>query len=92
MKMDLNQIREMIDLIDREIAGLIAQRVKLIPEIAKLKIEQGIPRKVESREQAIMQKMDTYAEELGIDKVILHEIMSDLIHESHRIEKEIMEE
>ncbi|MFW5965104.1 MAG: chorismate mutase, partial [Natronomonas sp.] len=53
-EMDLDELREEIQTIDREIVELIAQRTYVAESIAAVKRQQGLPTTDESQEQAVM--------------------------------------
>jgi chorismate mutase len=55
-EMSLDELREEIQTIDREIVELIAQRTYVAETIAAVKREQGLPTTDEQQEQAVMDR------------------------------------
>jgi chorismate mutase/prephenate dehydrogenase len=88
--MDLTEIRKQLDQLDAEWLKIIAKRLTLIPEVAKFKIENNIPRYQPKREKEMIVVKRKLAEKLGVNPDLAEDILKLIIKESHRIEKEIM--
>ena len=77
-KLDLQKIREEIDIIDRELARLFEKRMDIVLKVAEYKRQNNLPVKDMAREEKILAKCETlvenkeYAEGL---KKILRDIM-----------------
>lgn len=77
-KLDLQKIREDIDIIDRELARLFEKRMDIVLKVAEYKKQNNLPVKDKAREEKILAKCETliknkeYAEGL---KKILRNIM-----------------
>lgn len=77
-KLDLQKIREDIDIIDRELACLFEKRMDIVLKVAEYKKQNNLPVKDKAREEKILAKCETlvknkeYAEGL---KKILRDIM-----------------
>lgn len=77
-KLDLQKIREDIDVIDRELARLFEKRMDIVLKVAEYKKQNNLPVKDKAREEKILAKCETlvknkeYAEGL---KKILRDIM-----------------
>nr|WP_262178784.1 MULTISPECIES: chorismate mutase [Halomicroarcula] len=65
--MSLDELREEIRTIDREIVEKIAQRTYVADTIAQVKAEQGLPTTDESQEQAVMDRAGENAEQFDVD-------------------------
>ncbi|PSP60961.1 chorismate mutase [Halobacteriales archaeon QH_8_67_36] len=66
-EMSLDELREEIRTIDREIVEKIAQRTYVADTIAQVKEEQGLPTTDESQEQAVMDRAGENAERFDVD-------------------------
>lgn len=66
-EMSLDELREEIRTIDREIVEKIAQRTYVADTIAQVKDEQGLPTTDEAQEQAVMDRAGENAEQFDVD-------------------------
>ena len=66
-EMSLEELREEIRTIDREIVEKIAQRTYVADTIAEVKDQQGLPTTDESQEQAVMDRAGENAERFDVD-------------------------
>ena len=66
-EMSLDELREEIRTIDREIVEKIAQRTYVADTIAEVKDQQGLPTTDESQEQAVMDRAGENAERFDVD-------------------------
>lgn len=66
-EMSLDELREEIETIDREIVEKIAQRTYVADTIAQVKAEQGLPTTDEDQEQAVMDRAGENAERFDVD-------------------------
>lgn len=57
MKLDLTQIRQEIDAIDKELVALLEQRMALVSQVAAFKKETGKPILDTAREEAVLDKV-----------------------------------
>lgn len=65
--MTLDELREEIRTIDREIVESIAQRTYVAETIADVKREQGLPTTDESQEQRVMDRAGENAQRFDVD-------------------------
>ncbi|MFC6973423.1 chorismate mutase [Halomicroarcula sp. GCM10025709] len=65
--MSLEELRDEIRAIDREIVEKIAQRTYVADTIAQVKDEQGLPTTDEAQEQAVMDRAGENAERFDVD-------------------------
>jgi len=66
-EMSLEELRDEIRTIDREIVEKIAQRTYVADTIAQVKEEQGLPTPYEAQEQAVMNRAGENAERFDVD-------------------------
>jgi chorismate mutase len=84
----LAELRERIRQIDRELIGLIAERVALAREVGAAKRELGIPTLDPAREAAVVRNAGEAARELGVGDEDVRYIFWHLIGLSRRAQME----
>ena len=84
--MSLEELREEIESIDREIVELIARRTYVAETIADVKDEQGLPTTDEEQEQAVMDRAGDNAERFDVDSNLVKAIFRLLI-ELNKVEQ-----
>jgi len=84
--MTLDELREEIESIDREIVDLIARRTYVAETIADVKAEQGLATTDESQEEAVMERAGENAAAFGVDDNLVKAIFRLLI-ELNKIEQ-----
>jgi len=85
-EMDLDELRDEIQSIDREIVEQIAQRTYVADTIAEVKDEQGLPTTDEEQEQAVMDRAGENAEQFDVDSNLVKAIFRLLI-ELNKVEQ-----
>lgn len=90
--MELKEIRAHLDRIDNAIVVLLAERLSLIPEVAKYKKENDIPRYQPDREKEIITKKRVLAEQNNVSPDFIEKIFKEIIEEAHKIEKKVLGE
>ncbi len=88
--MNLKEIRKQLDKLDNELIKILAKRTSLIPEVAKYKKENNIPRYQPEREKEIINKKIKLAKKYKINSELIEKIFKLIIKDSHRIQKEIL--
>ena len=84
--MSLDELREEIRSIDREIVELIAQRTYVAESIAAVKRDRGIPTTDESQEEVVMQRAGENAERFEVDSNLVKAVFRLLI-ELNKVEQ-----
>jgi len=84
--MSLDELREEIESIDREIVEKIAQRTYVADTIAQVKDERGLPTTDEDQEQAVMDRAGENAEQFDVDSNLVKAIFRLLI-ELNKVEQ-----
>ncbi|RXK49332.1 chorismate mutase [Halorientalis pallida] len=85
-EMNLDELREEIQSIDRELVELIAQRTYVAETIAAVKEEQGLPTTDEEQEQAVMERAGENAERFDVDSNLVKAVFRLLI-ELNKVEQ-----
>mgnify|MGYP002761646809 CR=1 FL=1 len=84
--MSLDELREEIQTIDRELVELIAQRTYVAETIAAVKDERGLPTTDEQQEQAVMDRAGENAERFDVDSNLVKAVFRLLI-ELNKVEQ-----
>ena len=85
-EMNLDELRDEIRTIDREIVELIAQRTYVAETIAAVKREEGLPTTDEKQEQAVMDRAGENARRFDVDDNLVKAIFRLLI-ELNKVEQ-----
>src|SRR5205809_6941872 len=65
--MDLGTLRDRIDHVDRQIIALLAERLKIVEEVAIAKLEAASPFRDREREERLLLRLREHATEAGVD-------------------------
>jgi chorismate mutase / prephenate dehydratase len=65
--MDLGTLRDRIDDVDRQIIALLAERLRIVEEVALAKLDAASPFRDRGREEALLLRLREHATEAGID-------------------------
>lgn len=85
-EMSLDELREEIQSIDREIVELIAQRTYVAESIAAVKRAHGLPTTDESQEDAVMERAGENARRFDVDENLV-KAMFRLLIELNKVEQ-----
>jgi len=85
-EMSLDELREEIQTIDREIVEKIAQRTYVASTIADVKEREGLPTTDEKQEQAVMDRAGENAERFDVDSNLVKAVFRLLI-ELNKVEQ-----
>jgi len=85
-EMSLDDLREEIETIDRELVELIAQRTYVADSIAQVKRERGIPTVDEEQEARVMERAGRNAERFDVDSNLVKAVFRLLI-ELNKVEQ-----
>ncbi len=69
--MDLSSLRDRIDAVDRQIIALVAERMKIVEEVAIAKLDAASPFRDRDREERLLLRLREHAAAAGVDP---HEI------------------
>ncbi|GAB7091765.1 chorismate mutase [Halorubrum luteum] len=85
-EMTLDELREEIEDIDREIVELIARRTYVADTVAQVKAENDLPTTDESQEERVMERAGRNAEQFDVDANLVKAIFRLLI-ELNKVEQ-----
>ena len=88
--MDLKELREHLDRLDTAIIVMLAERMSLIPHVAKYKKANGVEQYQPEREKEIISSKRALAEKFGLNPDLAEVIFREIIIDAHRIEAEII--
>jgi len=87
--MELKNLRQEIDKIDRKLIDLLGQRKSLVQKVGLFKKKHGLPIFNKAREMEIDKKLDKWAKKHGFRKTFLQKIWKAIIDEAKVIEQKI---
>jgi chorismate mutase len=85
-EMSMDELREEIQTIDRELVELIAQRTYVADTIAQVKDQRGLPTTDEEQEERVMKRAGDNAEQFDVDANLVKAIFRLLI-ELNKVEQ-----
>jgi len=85
-KDSLSALRARIDLLDREIVALTAKRMETVREIGCTKKETGLNVEDKAREDEIIRLRSRWAEEIGLDELLVEKIFEELLRSGKNIQ------
>jgi chorismate mutase len=84
--MSLDELREEIESIDRELVELIARRTYVADTVAEVKEQRDLPTTDEAQEEAVMERAGKNAEQFDVDANLVKAIFRLLI-ELNKVEQ-----
>ncbi|MEZ8099811.1 bifunctional chorismate mutase/prephenate dehydrogenase [Vibrio bivalvicida] len=88
MAVELNELREQIDAVDKQILDLLAQRLCLVEKVGEVKSEHGLPIYAPDREAAMLASRREEAEKKGVPPQLIEDILRRTMRESYASEKD----
>lgn len=91
--MDLTEIRERINKIDKELINLVYERLKLSDELADFKHKNNLPIQDKSREDKLIEDRYEKLKALGIDdKKLIQEIFNPIMKKMRELQEQRIKE
>ncbi len=88
MAVELNELRDQIDAVDKQMLDLLAQRLALVEKVGEVKSEHGLPIYVPEREAAMLASRRQEAEKIGVPPQLIEDILRRTMRESYASEKD----
>ncbi|UAB70948.1 bifunctional chorismate mutase/prephenate dehydrogenase [Vibrio sp. SCSIO 43132] len=88
MAVELNELRDQIDQVDKQMVDLLAQRLALVEKVGEVKSEHGLPIYVPEREAAMLASRREEAEKQGVPPQLIEDILRRTMRESYTSEKD----
>ncbi|MEC7308174.1 bifunctional chorismate mutase/prephenate dehydrogenase [Vibrio crassostreae] len=88
MAVELNELRDQIDAVDKQMLDLLAQRLVLVEKVGEVKSEHGLPIYVPEREAAMLASRRQEAEKIGVPPQLIEDILRRTMRESYASEKD----
>ncbi|MFI3274870.1 bifunctional chorismate mutase/prephenate dehydrogenase [Vibrio sp.] len=88
MAVELNELRDQIDAVDKQMLDLLAQRLALVDKVGEVKSEHGLPIYVPEREAAMLASRRQEAEKIGVPPQLIEDILRRTMRESYASEKD----
>jgi len=80
--MSLDELRQQLTELDRELVSLVAKRQRIVSEIGRSKLESGRPTRDYEREKVVLSQAREQAREAGLDPKLAEQIIAALIRAS----------
>lgn len=84
----LSQLREQIDVVDKQILELLETRLNLVAQVGEVKSEHGVPIYAPDREAAMLASRRQEAEDKGISPDLIEDILRRIMRESYASEND----
>ncbi len=88
MAVELNDLRNDIDAVDKQILDLLAQRLALVEKVGEVKSRHGLPIYAPDREAAMLASRREEAEKIGVPPQLIEDILRRTMRESYASEKD----
>ncbi len=88
----IDELREQIDSVDREIVELLKKRMDIAKQIGKLKMQSSTSVHQKTREVAVLDRIKLLANSLGLSEDFVIDLYTLIFAESRRLQKKLMEE
>lgn len=88
MAVELNELRDQIDAVDKKILELLAQRLSLVQKVGEVKSTHGLPIYAPDREAAMLASRREEAAKMGVPPQLIEDILRRTMRESYASEKE----
>lgn len=88
MAIELNELRDQIDAVDKQIVELLAERLSLVEKVGEVKSKHGLPIYAPDREAAMLASRREEAEKRGVPPQLIEDILRRTMRESYASEKD----
>ncbi|HDV0903690.1 TPA: bifunctional chorismate mutase/prephenate dehydrogenase [Vibrio fluvialis] len=88
MAVELNELRDQIDAVDKQMVELLARRLSLVEKVGEVKSKHGLPIYVPDREAAMLASRREEAERKGVPPQLIEDILRRTMRESYASEKD----
>ncbi|MDE1323636.1 bifunctional chorismate mutase/prephenate dehydrogenase [Vibrio aestuarianus] len=88
MAVELNELRDQIDAVDKQMVELLARRLALVEKVGEVKSLHGLPIYAPDREAAMLASRRAEAEKKGVPPQLIEDILRRTMRESYASEKD----
>lgn len=88
MAVELNELRDQIDEVDKQMIDLLVRRLRLVEKVGQVKSRYGLPIYAPDREAAMLASRRAEAEKCGIPPQLIEDILRRTMRESYASEKD----
>ncbi|MGX9418388.1 bifunctional chorismate mutase/prephenate dehydrogenase [Vibrio sp. RC27] len=88
MAVELNELRDQIDDVDKQILQLLARRLSLVEKVGEVKSKHGLPIYAPDREAAMLASRREEATRQGVPPQLIEDILRRTMRESYASEKD----
>ncbi len=87
---ELETLRQQIDTIDTQLLLLLAQRKRLVEQIARIKADRGIAVQDRAREDALLRRWKDFSRQLDLSESFTRELADVLLRFSRKLQEEFL--
>jgi chorismate mutase/prephenate dehydrogenase len=88
MAVELNELRDHIDQVDKQMVQLLARRLALVEKVGEVKSKHGLPIYAPDREAAMLASRREEAQRQGVPPQLIEDILRRTMRESYASEKD----
>jgi chorismate mutase/prephenate dehydrogenase len=88
MAVELNELRDQIDEVDKQMVDLLARRLALVEQVGEVKSQHGLPIYAPDREAAMLASRREEAAKRGVPPQLIEDILRRTMRESYASEKD----
>ncbi len=88
MAVELNELRDQIDAVDKQMVELLARRLELVEKVGEVKSQHGLPIYAPDREAAMLASRREEAAKQGVPPQLIEDILRRTMRESYASEKD----
>jgi len=88
MAVELNELRDQIDDVDKQMLALLARRLELVEKVGEVKSQHGLPIYAPDREAAMLASRREEAVKQGVPPQLIEDILRRTMRESYASEKD----
>jgi chorismate mutase / prephenate dehydrogenase len=88
MAVELNELRDQIDQVDKQMVQLLARRLALVEKVGEVKSKHGLPIYAPDREAAMLASRREEAQRQGVPPQLIEDILRRTMRESYASEKD----
>ncbi len=88
MAVELNELRDQIDAVDKQMVELLARRLELVEKVGEVKSQHGLPIYAPDREAAMLASRREEAAKKGVPPQLIEDILRRTMRESYASEKD----
>jgi len=90
MKIALSELRQQLDEVDKRLVAALADRMNIVTQVARYKVEHAAELRDIIREEELLTKLVQYARRSGLDSFFITTIYQEVLEHSVRLQQHIL--